>query len=65
MTKCRHIEKFNPKVFGPYLMVQYADGETKEFLGFTCQFCPKCGERIHPDERTEQEIKDFENEKPY
>lgn len=63
MSKCRHIEKFNPKVFGPYMLVTFADGHTQEFIGYTCQYCPKCGELIHEDNRTAQEIRDFENEK--
>lgn len=51
MTKrnCKHIEKFNPRVFGPYMSVTYADGDTKDFIGYTCEYCPKCGQRIHPD----------------
>jgi YgiT-type zinc finger domain-containing protein len=46
---CKHIEKFNPKKFGFNMVVQYDDGETKEFIGYTCEYCPKCGERIYPD----------------
>lgn len=46
---CKHIEKFNPKKFGFNMYVTYADGEEKEFIGFTCDYCPKCGERIHPE----------------
>lgn len=57
---CRHIEKFNPKVFGPYMAVTYADGETKEFIGYTCEYCPKCGQRIHPD--LTKHSKDFHDE---
>jgi hypothetical protein len=26
-----------------------SDGDTKEFIGYTCEYCPKCGQRIHPD----------------
>ena len=31
------------------MYVTYADGDSKEFIGYTCEYCPKCGQRIHPD----------------
>lgn len=31
------------------MSVQYADGDIKDFIGYTCEHCPKCGQRIHPD----------------
>lgn len=31
------------------MTVTYHGGEEKEFIGYTCEFCPKCGERIHPE----------------
>jgi hypothetical protein len=48
--KCNHIEKFNPRENdGWKLIVTYKNGDEANFVGYTCDFCPKCGERIHPD----------------
>jgi hypothetical protein len=46
--KCKHIEKFNP-IHEWMMEVTYKDGKTIPFYGYTCVFCPKCGERIRPD----------------
>ena len=59
--KCKHIEKFNTREpLGYGLIVTYEDGEVKNFLGFTADFCPKCGERIHPD--MSKMMKNFDDE---
>lgn len=60
--KCKHIEKFNPKSFGFNMVVEYHDGEQKEFIGYTCEFCPKCGERIHPDPTHDKKFDENEEE---
>ena len=46
---CKHIEIFQSKILGKNIVITYKNGNKTDFLGYTCIFCPKCGERVRAD----------------